>query len=198
MWLDGNGFTESSVAGWVGEVLPMEEAAIASRQANWNGVLVQQCHWKPSKIHQKLNFLEFGERYTLGMADSPSSGENSMKTAQALRNDPSRSINCYVDAGGDRKCGSRNWRSGSLGRWSTYGGARCSGSRPQSRKLTVADCATIPVSVIHSVERTQETLVLDDAVSESPFQLILTFNNRRDRSSVYPFSIKASWSASFI
>ena len=50
MWLiDGNGFTESSVAGWVGEVLPMEEAAIASRQANWNGVLVQQCHWKTCK-----------------------------------------------------------------------------------------------------------------------------------------------------
>jgi len=67
-------------------------------------------------------------------------------------------------------------------------------SRPCNlEKLTVADCATIPVSVIHSVERTQETLVLDDAVSESPFQLILTFNtNRRDRSSVYPFSIKAS------
>jgi len=32
-------------------------------------------HWKTFKnIHQKLNFLEFGERYTLGMADSPSSG----------------------------------------------------------------------------------------------------------------------------
>ncbi|NJR53040.1 MAG: GAF domain-containing protein, partial [Leptolyngbyaceae cyanobacterium CSU_1_3] len=37
------------------------------------------------------------------------------------------------------------------------------------KKLAVADCATIPVSVIHSVERTQETLVFDDAVSESSF-----------------------------
>jgi len=48
--------------------------------------------------------------------------------------------------------------------------AQCGGSRPCNlEKLAVADCATIPVSVIHSVERTQETLVLDDAVSESPF-----------------------------
>ncbi|NJL40732.1 MAG: PAS domain S-box protein, partial [Leptolyngbyaceae cyanobacterium SM1_4_3] len=47
--------------------------------------------------------------------------------------------------------------------------AQCSGSRQYDiEKLAVADCATIPVSVIHSVERTQETLVLD-AVSESPF-----------------------------
>jgi PAS domain S-box-containing protein len=47
---------------------------------------------------------------------------------------------------------------------------QCSGSRPcDLEKLAVADCATIPVSVIHSVERTQETLVFDDAVSESPF-----------------------------
>ena len=48
--------------------------------------------------------------------------------------------------------------------------AQCSGSRQCNlEKLAVTDCATIPVSVIHSVERTQETLVLDDAVSEPPF-----------------------------
>jgi PAS domain S-box-containing protein len=48
--------------------------------------------------------------------------------------------------------------------------ARCSGSRPCNlEKLPAADCAIIPVSVIQAVERTQETLVLDDAVSESPF-----------------------------
>lgn len=48
--------------------------------------------------------------------------------------------------------------------------AQCSGSRQcDLEKLAVADCATIPISVIHSVERTQETLVLDDAVSESSF-----------------------------
>ncbi|HEY9622929.1 MAG TPA: PAS domain S-box protein [Crinalium sp.] len=48
--------------------------------------------------------------------------------------------------------------------------AQCSGNKPcDLEKIAVADCATIPVSVIHSVERTQETLVLDDAVSEPPF-----------------------------
>ena len=48
--------------------------------------------------------------------------------------------------------------------------AQCSGSRQcDLEKLAVADCATIPISVIHSVERTQETLVFDDAVSESSF-----------------------------
>jgi two-component system, NarL family, sensor kinase len=48
--------------------------------------------------------------------------------------------------------------------------AQCSESRQcDLEKLAVADCATIPVSVIQSVERTQETLVCDDAVSESPF-----------------------------
>jgi PAS domain S-box-containing protein len=46
--------------------------------------------------------------------------------------------------------------------------AQCSGSRQCNlEKTTVAGCATIPVSVIHSVERTQETLVFDDAVSEA-------------------------------
>jgi len=48
--------------------------------------------------------------------------------------------------------------------------AQCSGSRRcDLEKLTVADCATIPISVIHLVERTQETLVFDDAVSEPSF-----------------------------
>jgi len=48
--------------------------------------------------------------------------------------------------------------------------AQCSRNRPYDlKKIAVADCATIPVSVIHSVECTQETLVLDDAVSESSF-----------------------------
>ncbi|KYC44128.1 serine/threonine protein kinase [Scytonema hofmannii PCC 7110] len=48
--------------------------------------------------------------------------------------------------------------------------AQCSGSRPcDLEKFAVADCATIPVSVIHLVERTSETLVFDDAVSESSF-----------------------------
>jgi PAS domain S-box-containing protein len=48
--------------------------------------------------------------------------------------------------------------------------AQCGGSKQcDLKKLAVADCATIPISIIHSVERTQETLVLDDAVSESSF-----------------------------
>ncbi|MBD2465270.1 PAS domain S-box protein [Oscillatoria sp. FACHB-1407] len=48
--------------------------------------------------------------------------------------------------------------------------AQCSGSKPcDLEKLTVDDCATIPVSVIHLVECTQETLVFDDAVSEPSF-----------------------------
>jgi two-component system NarL family sensor kinase len=48
--------------------------------------------------------------------------------------------------------------------------ARCTGSRQcDLEKFAVADCATIPVSVIHSVECTQATLVFDDAVSESSF-----------------------------
>nr|WP_242042162.1 PAS domain S-box protein [Leptolyngbya sp. FACHB-541] len=48
--------------------------------------------------------------------------------------------------------------------------AQCSGSRQcDLEKLAVADCATIPVSVIRLVERTQDTLVFDDAVSESSF-----------------------------
>ncbi|PSB68341.1 serine/threonine protein kinase, partial [filamentous cyanobacterium CCP1] len=48
--------------------------------------------------------------------------------------------------------------------------AQCNGNRQcDLEKLAVADCATIPVSVIYSVERTQETLVFDDAVSEPSF-----------------------------
>ena len=48
--------------------------------------------------------------------------------------------------------------------------AQCSGNKPYDlEKVAVADCATIPVSVIRSVERTQETLVFDDAVSEPSF-----------------------------
>ncbi|NES96029.1 MAG: PAS domain S-box protein, partial [Desertifilum sp. SIO1I2] len=48
--------------------------------------------------------------------------------------------------------------------------AQCSGNKPcDLEKIAVADCATIPVSVIRSVERTQETLVFDDAVSEPSF-----------------------------
>ncbi len=45
--------------------------------------------------------------------------------------------------------------------------AQCSGSRQCNlEKIAVTDCATIPVPVIYSVERTQETVVFDDAVSE--------------------------------
>ncbi|MBW4536492.1 MAG: PAS domain S-box protein [Pleurocapsa minor HA4230-MV1] len=48
--------------------------------------------------------------------------------------------------------------------------AQCSRNRQCNlEKLAVADCAMIPVSVIHLVERTQEVLVFDDAVSESSF-----------------------------
>ncbi|MBD2536980.1 GAF domain-containing protein, partial [Nostoc flagelliforme FACHB-838] len=48
--------------------------------------------------------------------------------------------------------------------------AQCSGSRQCNlEKIAVTDCATIPVPVIYSVERTQETVVFDDAVSEPSF-----------------------------
>jgi PAS domain S-box-containing protein len=61
--------------------------------------------------------------------------------------------------------------------------AQCSGSRQcDFKKLAVVDCATIPVSVIHSVERTQETLVLDDAVSESPFSIDPYIQHQQTRS----------------
>jgi len=72
--------------------------------------------------------------------------------------------------------------------------AQCSGSRPCNlEKLAVADCATIPVSVIHSVERTQETLVFDES-AKSPFSTDPFNTNKRDRSCVCPFSSKsADW-----
>ena len=61
--------------------------------------------------------------------------------------------------------------------------AQCSRSREcDLEKLAVADCATIPASVIHLVERTQETLVLDDAVSESSFLTDLYIQNQQTRS----------------
>jgi two-component system NarL family sensor kinase len=61
--------------------------------------------------------------------------------------------------------------------------AQCGESRPcDLEKLAVADCATIPVSVIHSVERTQETLVLDDAVSESSFSTDPYIQHQQTRS----------------
>jgi PAS domain S-box-containing protein len=61
--------------------------------------------------------------------------------------------------------------------------AQCSGSRQcDLEKLAVADCATIPVSVIHLVERTQETLVLDDAISEPSFLTDPYIQNQQPRS----------------
>lgn len=48
--------------------------------------------------------------------------------------------------------------------------AQCNGSRPYNLgKIAVADCATIPVSVIHTAERIQEPLVFDNAVREPSF-----------------------------
>ncbi|WP_263971543.1 PAS domain S-box protein [Leptolyngbya ohadii] len=48
--------------------------------------------------------------------------------------------------------------------------AQCSGSRQCNlEQIAVTDCATISVPVIYSVERTQETVVFDDAVSEPSF-----------------------------
>jgi two-component system NarL family sensor kinase len=61
--------------------------------------------------------------------------------------------------------------------------AQCSRNRPcDLEKLAVADCATIPVSVIHSVGRTQETLVFDDAVSESSFSTDPYIQHQQTRS----------------
>jgi PAS domain S-box-containing protein len=61
--------------------------------------------------------------------------------------------------------------------------AQCSGSRQcDLEKFAVTDCATIPVSVIHSVELTQETLVLDDAVSEPPFSTDPYIQHQQTRS----------------
>jgi PAS domain S-box-containing protein len=61
--------------------------------------------------------------------------------------------------------------------------AQCSGNKQCNlEKLTVADCATIPASVIHSVERTQETLVFEDAVSEPSFSTDPYIQHRQTRS----------------
>ncbi|MCC5655235.1 PAS domain S-box protein, partial [Nostoc sp. XA013] len=61
--------------------------------------------------------------------------------------------------------------------------AQCSGSRQCNlEKIAVTDCATIPVPVIYSVERTQETLVLDDAVSEPSFLTDPYIQNQQTRS----------------
>ena len=61
--------------------------------------------------------------------------------------------------------------------------AQCGGSKQcDLEKLAVADCTTIPVSVIHSVERTQETLVFEDAVSESSFSTDPYIQHRQTRS----------------
>ncbi|GAP99914.1 AAA family ATPase [Leptolyngbya sp. NIES-2104] len=61
--------------------------------------------------------------------------------------------------------------------------AQCSGSRQcDSEKLNIADCATISLSVIHTVERTQATLVLDDAVSEASFSTDPYIQTRQTRS----------------
>jgi PAS domain S-box-containing protein len=61
--------------------------------------------------------------------------------------------------------------------------AQCSGSKQcDPEKIAVSDCGTIPVSVIHSVERTQETLVFDDAVSEPSFLTDPYIQNQQTRS----------------
>jgi two-component system, NarL family, sensor kinase len=61
--------------------------------------------------------------------------------------------------------------------------SQCSGSRQCNlEKITVASCATIPVSVIQSVERTFETLVFDDAISEPSFSTDRYIQNQQTRS----------------
>ncbi|WP_425430808.1 PAS domain S-box protein [Chamaesiphon polymorphus] len=61
--------------------------------------------------------------------------------------------------------------------------AQCSGSRQcDLEKIALVDCATIPVSVIHSVARTSETLVFDDAVSKSPFSTDPYIQHQQTRS----------------
>jgi PAS domain S-box-containing protein len=61
--------------------------------------------------------------------------------------------------------------------------AQCSGSRQcDLEKIALVECATIPISAIHSVERTQETLVLDDAVSEPSFLTDPYIQNQQTRS----------------
>ncbi|WLT39129.1 PAS domain S-box protein [Synechocystis sp. B12] len=61
--------------------------------------------------------------------------------------------------------------------------AQCSESKQcHLEKLTVTGCATIPVSVVHSVERTLETLVFDDAVNEPSFLNDLYIQHQQTRS----------------
>ncbi len=61
--------------------------------------------------------------------------------------------------------------------------AQCSRNKPcDLEKLAVAGCATIPVSVIHAVERTQKTLVLEDAVSEPSFSTDPYIQHQQTRS----------------
>ncbi|BAY29235.1 two-component sensor histidine kinase [Nostoc carneum NIES-2107] len=61
--------------------------------------------------------------------------------------------------------------------------AQCSGSKQCNlEKIAVAGCATIPVSVIQSVEWTSETLVFDDAISEPSFLTDRYIQNQQTRS----------------
>lgn len=61
--------------------------------------------------------------------------------------------------------------------------AQCSGSKQCNlENIAVAGCATIPVSVIQSVERTSETLVFDDAISEPSFLTDRYIQNQQTRS----------------
>ena len=61
--------------------------------------------------------------------------------------------------------------------------AQCDGSRRcDLEKISAAGCETIPVSVIHSVERTQETLVFEDAVSEPSLLTDPYIQNQQTRS----------------
>jgi PAS domain S-box-containing protein len=118
------------------------------------------------------------------MADEPSSRENSMKAAQA----PSEMIHLdrLITTLMQVVIESAGAETGALvileaDRLIVV--AQCSGNRQcDLEKLAVAGCATIPLSVIHSVERTQETLVLDDAVSESPFSTDPYIQHQQTRS----------------
>ncbi|MDV2997735.1 MAG: Serine/threonine-protein kinase PknD [Chroococcidiopsis sp. SAG 2025] len=61
--------------------------------------------------------------------------------------------------------------------------AQCSGSRQcDLEKIAVAGCAAIPISVIHTVVRIQETVVFDDAVNKSSFLTDPYIQNQQTRS----------------
>jgi GAF domain-containing protein len=118
------------------------------------------------------------------MADEPSSRENSMKAAQA----PSEMIHLdrlittlmqvVIESAGAETVALVLLEADRL-----IVVAQCSGNRQcDLERLAVAGCATIPLSVIHSVERTQETLVLDDAVSESTFSTDPYIQHQQTRS----------------